>query len=998
MRQIRIIFVFLFSLTILCVSSSNLFAGVTGKIRGKVIDKKTNQPLPGVNIIIQGTSIGAASDLNGVFNILQVPPGVYTLKASMVGYQTILLKDVHVIVDHTTDVKFIMEEQSVSLKKEVVVTAHRPVIQKDVTSSTQFVEAKQLVQLPVTDTKQGLMVQAGVYLDPIPVVGGLGSAGRGEERFSIRGGSQDEVKWYVDGVRLSTLVWGRADWGIKFNDINLNAIKEIQIMTGGFNAEYGDAESAIINVFTKSGSNEFHGSAEYLYGVPGQHHFGNYLYNRYTEKEFLDHTLPNGTLAPNWWTPYRQRQIYDYRKIPDNTVNASLSGPLFSINEHKLRFFMSGQYQSLAYDLPHPRDSKVNRNFLFNINYPGGSSQLRLEGIYNHYSYSTLQENGDFTNQAKYYRGWGSLLDLYTYNLGLHWTKVISQDLFYELKLSYFWDDFHEGPSSYTVLGQSLHPTIWGFERYNGYESEPFDKYAPVIKNHIGTGDVSLVGDVSWQFDQNNLAKAGFEFRYNTYAEYENCRYPSFTENPKYWINRGLEQTFHPIQLSGYLQDKMEFESMILNVGVRFDYFDPNRNWFVPTNLFNLAIDPQYNSALDPDHNQIDSNGHVKYSFQNVLNKPMSPAKTYVMISPRFGVSFPITENTLLHFNYGHFYQMPPLDQMFEFQYFRPVNLVQSIIKADQQAAQQGTTPNHVPSNDGDPERVVAYTVEPLKPEKTIMFEVGVKHNFNDLAVLDVTAYYKDMFNQTQERVGLFDRAVYGYDPFTKQVSPNQSFASFFTGDYGDARGVEVSLRTLFSKTISFDFNYSFSRATQGRASPKTITFDKNGNITYQWDTEVNKRIPVERSYSRPQILRANVYLQYPDEFLGSIPDRILKGTSASILFRYISGQAFTYLSPSDPPDTYNNKRYPAYHTVDFRLDKRFTIAKVHTFDFFVRITNLFNTKNVRSIGDILFDANAIKKFVDTGKVTTVDAGGYDIGWQTWFENRRIYLGVQYSF
>lgn len=998
MKYSKVLFAVSFWLFVLALFNPVMYAGVTGKIHGKVIDKKTHEPLPGVNIIIEGTLMGAATDFNGEYFILQVPPGNYTLKASMVGYQAVIVKDVRVIVDHTTSINFELEEQSIQLKKEVVVTAKRPIIQKDVTSSTQFIEARQLTELPITDTKQGLMVQAGVFLDPIPVVGGLGSAGRGEVRFSVRGGSQDQVKWYVDGVRMSTLVAGRADWGTKFDNINLNAVQEIQMMTGGFNAEYGEAESGIINVVTKEGADQFHGSAEYIYGVPGQHHFGNYLYDRYTEKEFLDHTLPNGQIDPNWLTPYRQSQIYDYRKIPDNTINLSLSGPLFKLNGNAVRFFLSGQIESLAYDLPHPRDTKNNDNMLFNFAYQNKSSKLKLEGIYNHYAYSTLQENGEFTNQAKYYRGWGSLLDLYTYNLSANWTDVITQKLFYELKLSYFFDDFHEGPSPYTVLGQSLHPTLFGFERYNGYENEPFDQYAPVIKNHIGTGDISLVGDVNWQFDDNNLVKAGFEFRYDTYAEYENTRYPSFTTDPRYWINRGLDQTYHPLQFSGYLQDKMEFESMILNVGVRLDYFDPNRNWFVPTNLFNLAIDPLYNQAKDPDLDQVDSAGHVKYSFQNVLNKPMAPAKSYLMISPRFGVSFPITENTLLHFNYGHFYQLPPLDEMFEFLYFRPVNLVQAIMQEDQLAQQQGRAPRHIPSNDGDPERVTAYTVEPLKPQKTVMFEVGVKHNFNDIAVLDVTAYYKDSFNQTSERVGLFDRFIYGYNPFTNQVSPNQSFTSYLPGDYGDSRGIEVTLRTLFSKLFTVDLNYSFSRATTGRASPRTVTFDQYGNITYQWDTDVNKRIPVEESFSRPQMLRANLYVRFPDELGEKFPLNLLKGTSASFLYSYISGQAFTYLTPTDPPDTYDNYRYPPYQSVDFRFDKNIVIAGIHNFDFYVRITNLFNAKNVQSIGDVVFDANAIKKYVDTGQVSTVDAGGYDISWQTYYETRRFYLGVKYSF
>jgi len=278
------------------------------------------------------------------------------------------------------------------------------------------------------------------------------------------------------------------------------------------------------------------------------------------------------------------------------------------------------------------------------------------------------------------------------------------------------------------------------------------------------------------------------------------------------------------------------------------------------------------------------------------------------------------------------------------------------------------------------------------------MFEAGIKHNFNDFAVLDITAFYKDVFDQTEERVGLFDRAVRGYDPYRNQISANQSYAAYFPGDYGDSRGFEISLRSLFSKIVNFDINYSFSKSTTGRASPKRITYNANGEPTYEWDTEVNKRIPTERSFSRPHILRANLFLNYPDYQEASVINSILNGTSLSILYRFISGQAFTYLQPNDAPDTYDNYRYSASHNVDLKVDKLFRIYGSHALTAYLQITNLLNTKNLRSYGDVVFDANATKDYVESGKISTVDASGYDISWQNYFETRRFFVGVKYSF
>jgi hypothetical protein len=985
-------------LVMLFLSLSYTAFGVTGKIQGKVTDRSSGEALPGVNVMIVGTSLGAATDINGEYFILQVTPGEYEVKASMIGYQEVIIQNVRVRSDLTTRVNFEIEETSLQLEGEVVITAVRPIIQKDVTSSTQFVGIEELSRLPVVDAKEGVFLQAGVFFDPIPVVGGLGSAGRGEQRYSVRGGSQDQVKWYVDGIRTASIVGGRADWGGSFTSVNMNAIEEVQVMTGGFNAEYGEAQSGIISVVTKEGKERYHGSLEYIYGIPGQHHFGNYLYDPATQKEFIQNTLPDGTLDPEWWTPYRQKQLYDYRKIPDHTIYASLSGPLFPVNGNDINFFLSSQFKKQAYIVPRPRDTRDIQNIFFNMSHRNQSIKLRLSGTYNNEAHSTLQENGDFTNQSKYYRGWGSLLDIKNYSGNVQFSQVVNPELFYEIKMSTYWVHFNEGPGNYTEIGRSAAQDLFGFQKFEGYENEPFDKFTFINMNEVFTGDISLTGNMNWQFDNSNLFKSGFEFRYNTFDERKSWRFPSFTTDQKYWLNRGLNETFHPLQFSFYMQDKMEFESMILNIGVRYDHFNPNRDWFDKTNLFNLAIDPLYDVNKDPDFDQVDSEGRVKYSFDNVLNKDRSPAKSYNMVSPRFGVSFPVSENSLLHFNYGHFYQMPQLDQMFEFGYFRPVNLVEKIKAEDELAALQGREPRHIASNDGDPERVVAYTVEPLKPQKTIMFEVGIKHNFEDLAVLDVTAFYKDVFDQTEERVGLFDRSVRGYDPFRNQISPNQTYATFLPGDYGDSRGFEISLRSLFSREFNIDLNYSFSRSTQGRASPQRVTIDANGDVVYQWDSEVNKRIPVEKSFSRPHILRANFFVKYPEAWSGSFAGEILGGTTLSLLYRYTSGQAFTYLSPSDPPDTYNNQRYPASQNLDLKFDKEVRIIGRHSLLMYIQVTNLLNAKNLRSYGDIVFDANATKNYVENGAISTVDAGGYDLSWQNYFEKRRVYLGVKYSF
>jgi hypothetical protein len=969
-------------------------AAQTGKVAGRVTLAGTGEALPGANVIVVGTSYGAATDTDGAYFIIGVPPGTYAVRASMVGFGEVLAEDVRVQSGLTTPLDFALGETAV-VGEEVVVAAERPVVQRDETASVAYLDLQGLREIPVASARDAIMLQSGVFFDVEPVMGGLGGSGRGEARYAVRGGDETQVKWFLDGVRAHAMVEGRADQGGSFTDVNLHAVQEIQILTGGFNAEYGDAQSGVVNVVTREGGAGFTGSFEYLYGPPGQRHFGNYIYDPATQREFLDHTLDDGTLDPAWWTPLRQSQVYDYRELTDHHAYASLGGPIFGgAAGPQATFFVASQYRREAYIYPRPRDHRelddVTGNVVFR---PRPTMRLKLSGLYSRTGHSTLQETGDFTSQVKFYRGWGSVLDDRTTLAAAHWTHSLSPRFFYDLRLSRYLLDVRETPSEFTRIGRSETPDLFGFQRFDGYEDEPFDAFAFVYDQHHQVGDVSLVGSANWQADASNLFKAGFEARYNTFAELRSFRFPSFSTDERDWLNRGLNETYHPLQFAAYLQDKMEFRGMILNVGLRYDYFDPNRDWFTTRDLFNLSVDPAYDAGTDTCSPacQIDADGDVLYDFSNVLEKPREPARSYHMVSPRLGVSFPITNNSVLHFSYGHFYQMPPLDRLFEFGYFRPVRIVEDGIREREEGGD-----GHGESQPGDPERVAALSVEPLLPAKTVSFEVGLVHNFGGVAVLDVTGFYKDVSNQTLPRAGLFDRTVFMYDPFRGTTS-NVGFATNISGDYGSARGFEVALRTLFSRDVTLALNYSFSRSVVGRATPSTVRYDSAGVPAFQYPDDVNRRLPGQTTFSRPHVFRANLYLRYPDtRRLGLLSD-VLRGTGLSLLGQYVSGRTFTYLGPDDPADTRDNHRFPAIRQVDLRLDRTFRAGGHHAFAAYVNVSNVFNTKNLRSYGDPFFDADATREYIENGTVTTVDGGGYDISWQTYFPPRRVVFGVRYT-
>ncbi|MBN2092911.1 TonB-dependent receptor [candidate division KSB1 bacterium] len=961
-----------------------LIAGTTGKIAGTVKDKDTGEPLIGANIQIEGTYLGSAADIKGNYHIISVPPGKYMLQVTMMGYQILKIQNVAVSVDQTTRIDIAMVQEVLKSTKSVEIIAERPIIQKDLTTSIEVVTMERFEQSTATSVAEAVNLQTGVFFDPIPVEGNLSGLGRGEARYSIRGGDQDEVVWYVDGTRTAAMIEATADGGGSLTIMNRESVQEIQVITGGFNAEYGQAQSGIVNIITKEGDQKYTYSLDYLYGPPHQRHFGTYLYDQNKNYEFLAHTLPDGTLDPLWWTPDRARQVYDYRKIPDHTLRFSFGGPvpgrflpIFGSQIRKMTFFLAGQYEEQAYPVPRPRDSRK----ITNLNLSGNCTilpglNLKFGGLYNKDAHSTNREES-FPYNAKYYRGYGSLLDNYTYQARLSLIHTISSSLYYELKLSSYTFKTNETPSPYRVLGESKNPDVWGWHYYDDFEDEHFISHLFSPLTHNILKDLSFTGNVNWQANQTNFIKAGFEFHGYSFQE-DTWSLPAFSDNLSDWRIRGLNETYHPWQVGVYLQDKLEFESMILNVGIRYDLFHGNRKWFTKESfVWNPALDPAYDPKQDPDRDGIDAMGHKKWDFQNVLQKPREWVEPQQSLNPRLGISFPISDQTVFHFSYGHFYQIPPINSQFEFVYFRPVSII------------KGAT-----ATDSDPERVINMTLEPLKPERTIQFEMGIKKHFENIAVLNITAFYKDIFDHV-ERAEFLDRSIYGINPYTGAES-QLAYSSRFSGDYGDSRGVEVTLKTFFSQNLIVDLNYSFSKSKQGKATPQQIHIDAKGNVNYRWYSDVTDRLPLENSFSRPHILRINCFMQFPSNWYVPFVTPVLKNTDASLLFRYVSGQAFTYLEPTDPADLLDNHRFPAIQTWDLKVNKYFHL-KEHTFTFYTKITNLFNRKTIKSWGlPVPFGNAQLEKYIQTGDPTWLTP--YNISYSIYHEPRNYWFGLRYHF
>ena len=214
----------------------SLFAGTTGKLTGKVTDATTNEPLIGTNIIVMGTNLGAAADVQGNYFILNIPPGTYQLKATQIGYSPTTIQNVKISVDQTTRIDIKLGSQTIELQN-VVVTSTRGFVQKDLTSTEEKISGEQISMLPVEDVQSVVNLQAGVV----------------DGHF--RGGRIGEVKYLIDGVSVNDVYSGNSTM-----EADVSSIQELQVLTGTFNAEYGEALSGVVNQVTKIAGEKYTGS------------------------------------------------------------------------------------------------------------------------------------------------------------------------------------------------------------------------------------------------------------------------------------------------------------------------------------------------------------------------------------------------------------------------------------------------------------------------------------------------------------------------------------------------------------------------------------------------------------------------------------------------------------------------------------------------------------------------------------------------------------------
>ena len=934
--------VFLFAVLVLAVGQSVLYAGTTGKINGRVTDKDTGEPLIGANVLIQDTPLGAATDIDGYYAILNIPPGNYTLRVQYVGYQTVVVEDVSVQADFTTERDFELSSSAVELG-ELVVTSERPLIREDMTSSLSSITADQIKNLPVNSVQEVLRLSAGVIED----------AGR----LSIRGGRTSEVAYWVNGISTTDVYNGTIGLTVE-NE----AVQELQVISGTFNAEYGQAMSGVVNIITKRGGKNYTGQIKVYAGdyVSSGDEYNYYKslataadsvtgltrivssdvgkplakYNPIYNAEFslsgpIPFTGDNLTFFATGRYLYDKGYFYgsDWFRpngAPGSNSEVALNPFKGYTAQGKLSYQISSAFR-LSYDLFWNK-SERERNFY--AGYPGGTFY------------------GTFGSHGFKYNPYGipkNFSDAYTHLVTIN--HVISPSTFYELRLSshqnkvkqYVYENPFQGVNyiqqvdSNGAVTYQVDPNgpdgyiepnaAGGFDApaSNSFLNRGMDMNNTDRKTSYLTGKL----DFTSQVNKENQVKLGFE------ARLHKLELHNFRIIPKLDANGSVITPFQPAvpdvgnvnredylkkprELSAYIQDKIEFKKIILNVGLRWDYFDANSvvpadpkdpSIYVPF-AANHKYDVNGDGVIDQSDNQSDPSAVEKR--RAYWYKKVDP-KTF--LSPRLGIAFPITDRGVIHFSYGHFFQIP------EFQ-FLYVNSEFKITESSGNVLM------------GNPD---------LEPQKTAMYEIGLQQQLSDNIGVDITLFYRDV------------RDWVGTSPLITTYKADVEYSKYVNKDYEGVKGITLKIEKRLSDNYLFRADYTFQSAEGTYSNPNDEFNDIAANRA-----PVLQLLPT--NWDQKHTFNAQLIYQISD-------------WTFSLIGRYWSGQPYTPSFPVGIAATEtggqltNSARLPAQRGLDLTINKLFMFSDLR-FELFLNIYNLLDLRDQTTV------------YTDTGSAdytTTID-------------------------
>jgi outer membrane receptor protein involved in Fe transport len=905
----------------LVFGSPPLQAGTTGKLSGRVTNEK-KEPLTGANVRIEGQRLGAISDDEGNYFVLGVPAGVYTVRVNLLGHAPLVVENVQIQPDFTTELDLTLRTEAVQMS-EVRVEAERPLLQKDATGTTRFISSEDIAKLPTRGYRDAAAQQTGV----VNFQRNIDTEAQNSNTLIVRGGRPNEVAYYVDGFSQQDPLTGTSS-----TSISNNSIEEVVVLTGGFNAEYGRIMSGAVNVITREGQSRYFGGVEAVSDV----------------------------LSGDWiGSEQKDYNIYD----------ASLGGPVIPGNDD-LTFYVSGerrwqgdrqpgfmldnvksQYADLGLDdAIKPNNSSGGFTMQAKLAWQlGQSMNVKLGGLgsqelwrqYAHAYLFDLDHTARYEDRnTSYFGTFNHVLSPKTfYNVGVNFFETHRKRgdglAFDNLDPGYTWVD---GGTILSEDGQIVSDE----DSYYRQSNPRFNADAPMFWNDGHVFDDFLQRRSSYygaqasltsQVDAHHQLKFGGDYQRHTLRYFNHFfpvqlggASPNLTDFDAYGYDLEVDYrdvmvmdvtdgdtTFtpqrvatgirlvenddddqdgpkHPKTFSVYLQDKFEREGVIVNGGLRYDYI----------NVDTPALASDQLPLGDPDSDALPDSLETDELVDN---------KTYSRISPRLGVAFPVDERTLLRFNYGQFYQQPNLQDLYVSYRFLQYKIV----------------------NGG---YFVGFGNPNLKPERTTAYEVGIARQLGDNVRLDLTAYYKDVKDLVE---------------ITTVPSFPNNFSSFRNRDYATIKGLDIGFTMRPINNISANLAYSLSSAMGTGSVSRSQT-----NVAWQSTEPPKQTSPLDFDQRHKMSLNLDWRLGAgAGPMFGNV--RWFENTGINVLFNVASGTPYTPTFPYNeltlaavagvPSGPLNSRYGPWTSNLDLKATRGFGFGGLHL-EAFAWVLNVFDTQN----------------------------------------------------
>jgi CarboxypepD_reg-like domain/TonB-dependent Receptor Plug Domain len=926
-----------------------VLAGTTGKLKGKVTDQQSGEPLIGANVLIVGTSFGAATDVNGRYTINNLEAGSYEVKISYIGYQAKTIANIRINSDLTTELNIELAPEGIEVG-EVLVVAEKQLINKYNTNANRITTSDDIDALPVRGIDNILALTPGVVQQ--------------DNTLFIRGGRQDEVGYYLEGTSVTDPMVG----GSRVTLVQ-EALEELQVQAGGYTAEFGGANSGIIRTQIKTGTPSWHFTAEYITDNMGFQGSG----DRFSGKR---------TLGAYW---------FGY-----NEMIGTISGPL---GTEKIKFFGLFDYNYQTDQNPQPFPGfnlgtigDPTTGDTLNFFYPAGAVQgnslenytgtgsltfdfnpfiVRLVGTYTSTSslnpWAPARFAGVITNFLNVGRTQNQEGTDGSVNLKL--THLLNQDTYWEVNVGYAFNDFNsfdpllkdnflfQDANGWGGYGDSLTNANLAGVTWDRSRGGNIGRYERPKRFNIFTFTFNAPGDVVagyQKFDRRNFnASLNFNTQINEHSIKFGGEYQYYDIRNYSWSNRSLmplpgllaandalpdgdpqkvspttllqrngvnnfgydafgnrtndglpewEQARNPVFLGIYVQDRFEFNDLIINAGLRYDYIDID-NWVpIDQSRPDLTWDKQTFDLITDDNGKVTG---------------LTQTPSFSSVSPRLGFSFPVTDQTVFHAQWGKFVQQTRLRDVY-----------QGVYATGNQIGGGFFIPAPVGFN--------------VRPTRTTQYEVGFTQQIGDFVSFDITGFYKDIVDQV-----IFDQQ-------TVVESEFGAYNYLTNGDFATTKGIEIAINMRRVERFLAYGNITFQDARGTGSFPNSsrgIVGAPLDGVTIFQPQYIN---PLEYNNA----IRGNLNLDY--RFGKGDGGPVFQEFGASLLFTFSSGHPYTRgkggadlegdARDRQPLESLNASTTPSIVQLDLRVDKTFNIADVLNLNVYLWVINLLDTRNVYNV------------------------------------------------